>query len=95
MSQRSFFDKPFDGAEYNDKRDRKRLTGQIERVFNAMKSGQWMTLDQIVAMTGDPHASVSAQYRHLRKPKFGSHVVDKRHNGKGLYEYRLIVNTEA
>ena len=95
MSQRSFFDKPFDGDDYNDKRDRKRLTGQIERVFKAMKSGRWMTLDDIVAMTGDPHASVSAQLRHLRKPKFGSHVVLKGHKGNGLYEYRLIVNTEA
>ena len=95
MSQRSFFDKPFDGDDYNDKRDRKRLTGQIQRVFNAMKSGRWMTLDDIVAITGDPHASVSAQYRHLQKPKFGNHTGVKRYIGNGLYEYRLIVNTEA
>tara|TARA_R110002074_G_scaffold223493_1_gene394490 strand:- start:1048 stop:1344 length:297 start_codon:yes stop_codon:yes gene_type:complete len=95
VSQRTFFDKPFDGAEYNDKRDRQRLKKQIERVFRAMKSGQWMTLDQIVAMTGDPHASVSAQYRHLQKPKFGKHVGEKRYIGKGLWQYRLIVNKKA
>jgi hypothetical protein len=95
VSQRTFFDKPFDGDDYNDKRDRKRLTGQIERVFKAMKSGQWMTLNDIVEITGDPHASISAQYRHLQKPKFGKHVGEKRYIGNGLYEYRLIVNKEA
>jgi len=95
MSQRTFFDKPFDGDDYNDQRDRKRLKTQIERVFKAMKPGRWMTLDDIVAITGDPHASVSAQYRHLQKPKFGKHKGEKRYIGNGLYEYRLIVNKKA
>lgn len=87
--QVGLFDAPFDGDDYNDKRDRKRLTGQIERVYKAMKPGRWMTLDDVVEITGDPHASVSAQIRHLKKPKFGSHIVKKRYKGNGLYEYRL------
>jgi hypothetical protein len=56
-----------------------------------MKDGQWRTLEQIADMTGDPTPSVSAQLRHLRKPRFGSHTVDRRHVGGGLYEYRLEV----
>lgn len=41
---------------------------------------------------GDPAASVSAQLRHLRKPRFGGFVVEKRPRGdreRGLWEYRL------
>ena len=90
IGQRSFWDKPFDGDDYNDKRDRNRLTGQIRRVYELMKDGQWRSLDQIHNATGDPHASISAQLRHLRKPKFGSHVVQKDHLGNGLYMYRLL-----
>ena len=43
-------------------------------------------------MTDDPHASISAQLRHLRKEKFGSYNIEKRPRGdrsNGLWEYRL------
>ena len=83
-------DAPFDGADYDDDRDRQRLRGQILRVYNFILDGRWRTLNDICAATGDPHASVSAQLRHLRKRKFGSHVVDRRHLGDGLYQYRLV-----
>ena len=73
----------------NDKRDRKRLTGQCKRVYKTMETGRWLTLDDIAAEAKAPQASVSAQIRHLRKPKFGSHIIDKRHNNNGLFEYRL------
>ena len=87
--QKDFFDKPFDGSDYNDKRDRKRLTGQCKRVYKTMETGRWLTLDSIAAEAKAPQASVSAQIRHLRKEKFGSHTIDKRHNDNGLFEYRL------
>jgi hypothetical protein len=90
VNQRSFWDKPFDGDDYNDRRDRPRLTGQIKRVYSVMKDGEWRSLDQIHSATGDPHASISAQLRHLRKEKFGNHVVKKKHLGNGLYVYRLL-----
>lgn len=88
------FDQPFAGSDYDDERDRPRLAGQLLRVFNCMKDGAWRTLDEIHELTGDPHASVSAQLRHLRKERFGKHTIDKRHRGEpahGLYEYRLTV----
>lgn len=87
----------FAGADYDHRRDAPRLTGQLLRVWEAMCHGEWRTLDELHRSTGDPHASISAQLRHLRKPRFGGHTVEKQHRGDpaaGLYEYRLIPNGE-
>lgn len=85
----------FNGADYSSEFDQKRLSGQIERVYNLMKDGKYRTLDEISKLTGDPHASISAQLRHLRKARFGSHTVNKQNRGNrenGLFEYQLIIN---
>ncbi len=82
----------FAGDTYDPKHDDGRLTGQIARVFELMRDGYWRTLAEIEAATGDPQASISAQLRHLRKPRFGGHEVEKRSRGereRGLYEYRV------
>ena len=84
------FNAPFDGDDYDDDRDRPRLRGQIERVHHFMEDGDWYTLDQISSATGDPHSSVSAQLRHLRKKKFGSYTIIKKYEGNGLYLYRML-----
>ena len=84
----------FNGPCYEAKYDRKRLTGQIKRVYDLMKDGTWRTLREIAEKTRDPEASVSAQIRHLRKPRFGGFEVQKRYRGErenGLWEYRLEV----
>lgn len=84
----------FDGPAYEPPQDDRRLTGQLLRVFDLMKDGAWRTLQEIADATGDPHASISAQLRHLRKARFGSHDVEKKSRGErihGLYEYRLTV----
>lgn len=81
----------FDGSDYLPKRDDKRLIGQMLRVWEVMVDGQWRGLRAISDLTGDPEASVSAQLRHLRKPRFGGHTLEKRHNDAGsFFEYRLI-----
>ncbi len=88
----------FNGSDYDPVFDEARLTSQHSRVFNAMKDSQWRTLDDIHAITKDPHASISAQLRHLRKKRFGSHTIEKKVVGDredGLYSYRLIENTES
>jgi len=95
MIQQTFEDylarKPdFDGSDYDRDRDQGRLTGQIKRVHAAMIDGKWKTLSQIADLTGDPEASISAQLRHLRKPKFGAYTIEKKHLGNGLYEYRML-----
>lgn len=83
----------FNGPEYDPQHDHARLTGQILRVFSLMRDGVWRTLSEISDRTGDPAASVSAQLRHLRKPRFGSYMVERRARGdrnNGLFEYRVI-----
>ena len=84
----------FDGDTYDSKYDLARLTGQIQRVFEAIKDGNWYTLDEIHIATKDPHASISAQLRNLRKERFGSHVIEKRYKGNrsnGLWEYSMEI----
>ncbi len=83
----------FNGEDYIPERDWERLDKQIGRVFSCMADGQWRTLNDIAAVTGDPHASISAQLRHLRKDHFGAHTVEKKYIDNGLYKYRLLVNT--
>ena len=57
-----------------------------------MEDGVFRTLDQISSQIKEPPASISAQLRHLRKPSFGSHTVNKKYIGNGLFSYQLIVN---
>lgn len=91
--QKTVHDYPrFNGSDYNRKYDDTRLTGQLHRIFTLMKDGSWRTLQEIALATGDPQASISAQLRHLRKPRFGSFTVHKRSRGersRGLYEYKV------
>lgn len=82
----------YNGPEYVPERDDARLTGQTERIFKLMRDGQWRTLPEIAAITTDPPASVSAQLRHLRKPRFGAHTIERRSRRGALFEYQLIVN---
>lgn len=84
----------FDGPCFDPALDQARLSKQVGRVFGLMSDGVWRTLDEISGATGDPSASISAQLRHLRKPRFGGYTVEKRRRGtpgNGLYEYRLVV----
>jgi hypothetical protein len=85
----------FNGPNYSKEHDQARLTGQLQRVYGLMKDGRWRTLDEIESTTGDPASSISAQLRHLRKARFGGHLVEKRIRGdrsRGLWEYRVGVN---
>ncbi len=82
----------FNGPEYDTKHDRERLTRQHERIRDLMVDGKWRTLAEIATATDDPAASISAQLRHLRKPRFGGWTVEKRARAErkaGLFEYRL------
>ena len=84
--------KRFDGSDYIPEKDDVRLTKQHDRIKMAMLDGVWRTLEEISKITNDPQASISAQLRHLRKPRFGAWDIQKRSRGKresGLFEYRL------
>lgn len=85
----------FDGDDYVPERDDARLGPQLQRVWSLMRDGKWRTLSDIEKATGDPPASISAQLRHLRKPRFGGHQVDRQHVGNGLYWYRVVPSQNA
>ena len=88
----------FNGPDYNPKLDCNRLKKQLGRVFEVMRDGVWRTLFEINTAiraqfgNDDPEASISAQLRHLRKPRFGAYTIERRRRGEpgnGLFEYRL------
>jgi hypothetical protein len=85
----------FDGADYNPQRDDVRLTGQLLRIWNVVIDSRWHTLKEISEKTGDPEASVSAQLRHLRKPRFGGYTVEREYINNGLYKYRVLPKEET
>jgi hypothetical protein len=85
--------KRFSGPDYDPALDQKRLEKQMGRIYELMKDGKWRTLKEIAEVTHDPESSVSAQLRHLRKPRFGGYILNKRRRGtksKGLFEYQLL-----
>lgn len=82
----------FNGPDYVPKRDKSRLTRQHNIIMELMSDGVFRTLRTIELYTNQPQASISAQLRHLRKARFGSHTVNKRHISNGIFEYQLILN---
>lgn len=91
----------FDGTTFDRKNDSERLTGQLRRVYDLMYDQRWRTLSEIKAELlrqhekHDSEAGISARLRDLRKTRFGSHTINRRHKGgetKGLWEYQLIDN---
>jgi hypothetical protein len=47
-------------------------------MLSARQCETWLTLDELAKLTHYPHASISAQLRHLRKAEYGGFVVEKR-----------------
>lgn len=81
----------FDGETYNRKLDQTRLARQLANVYRLMHDQQWRTLYEIEQALGIPTQSASARIRDLRKPKFGSHTVERQRR-EGTFWYRLIPN---
>lgn len=84
------------------RRTRKRQKGRAKRtvlrtqrevlrdvMLSAGECGAWLTLQELAALTHYGEASISAQLRHLRKPRFGGFVVEKR-----LRENQVVRGTE-
>lgn len=84
-----------DGETFRPDRDQSRLDKQSDRVFTLMKDGAWRTKNEMEKLTGDDWASISARLRDYRKPKFGSHRVEKKYLQDGLFAYRLLVTQRA
>src|SRR5438552_3057220 len=59
---------------------RRRLQRDVLRdvMLSASECGTWLTLEELARITGYPAASISAQLRHLRKPRHGGFQLQKR-----------------
>ena len=67
-------------------------------LLSTAKCEAWMTLDELAKLTHYPPTSISAQLRHLRKPQYGSFLLEKRRRAVNevlrrdfgiVWEYRL------
>jgi hypothetical protein len=67
-----------DASEASAEEDETQLTAIRELMRRAFVRGVWLTLGEIAEATEFAEASISAQLRHLRKPRHGSHRVEKR-----------------
>jgi hypothetical protein len=76
----------------------------LECMLRAAIRGEWLTLDEIAGTTEFGEASVSAQLRHLRKPRHGLYRVEKRRRRFGeseagrhtkLWEYQVSPPLQA
>jgi hypothetical protein len=86
-------DPSFGGSTYQPEFDYSRLSGQLLRVYHRMKDGRWYSLADIAEYAGGSEAACSARLRDLRKQKYGSRQIDRRHIGtSGLWHYRLVPN---
>jgi hypothetical protein len=71
-----------------------KLGAHIAAVRTIMRSRGWVTLREIELALMERSIfielqSVSARVRDLRKAKFGSHIVDRRYVGNGIFQYRI------
>jgi hypothetical protein len=82
------FDRTY-GPAFNEEKDGDRIRKQHEAIRDYMLVNEWKTLAEIEAALGYPQASISAQLRHLRKKRFGSHYVSKRRRHEGTWEYKV------
>ena len=79
------------GPAFDPDLDSARISTQMGVVLDYMRRQRgWVTLREAALATNAPEASVSAQLRHLRKPRFGGYEVSKRRRaGAGTWEYHL------
>lgn len=84
----------FDGDTYDPKQDEARLRGQWLKVWRCIMYGDWWTLEALAKACGASEASVSARLRDFRKPRFGSHSIERQRVEGGLHRYRLVTEVK-
>ena len=84
-------------ATYDPALDHERLSKQARRVYDVLKGGEWLTLDEIAVLSSSPQASVSARFRDLRRigSKSGAWTCGSKRRpgaeGSGVWVYRLVI----
>lgn len=69
------------------------LLEQKHRIRKIVLKGGWHTLKELSRLTGDSETSISAQLRHMKKPKHGGYVLERKavhDRSDGLYKYRIM-----
>ena len=65
----------------------------LELLRSAAQRDAWLTLDEMAGETNFPQASISAQLRHLRKPRYGAWKIERQQRKwvgcRMIWEYRL------
>jgi hypothetical protein len=79
----------FDGATYDEKRDKGRLQRQLTIIKEIMSDNQPHTLVELAEAAECMTTSASARVRDLRKTKHGGHTVTRKNIGGGVWEYTL------
>ena len=82
----------FQGATYEPRHDKERLTRQLDRVRVTMLRGEWWTLQHLYMRCGGSLPGISARIRDLRKAPW-HYVIERRRKGDpkdGVFEYRLL-----
>ena len=74
-----------------ERRDVPRFRGQQKRVDDLMSDGVARTLAEIAVVANVPLATVGTRVRDMRKPQFGSRIVDVTpvHGHPGLNRYQV------
>lgn len=68
-----------------------KLTGDLKMIFDIMSDGQAHLVSDIAKTLDLPECSVSAQLRHLRKPRHGGYIIQRISLTKGLSAYQMIL----
>lgn len=80
----------FDGSSYEPAKDKVRLNGQQQRVYEVMRDGRWRTLAEIAEASNVPLSTVGSRVRDFRKPRFGHFDVQRKRLTDATHVYRLV-----
>jgi hypothetical protein len=78
----------FDSGIVLTEKEQNGLTDQLDNIFNVLSDGLWHTVAEVAGIFGYQHTSVDAQFRNLRKEKFGGWNVARKKIG-GVSHYRI------
>ena len=80
------------GDTFDEDLDGKRIESQQSRIERTMIDGEWRSLREIAALTGDPESSISARLRTFKRS--GGHYEKRRRAGmerRGVWEYKFAI----
>ncbi|NBV20341.1 DNA methyltransferase, partial [Janthinobacterium sp.] len=79
----------------SETKEQQRRRLKREDIWRYARTGEWWTLYDLEARTGHPVQSISARLRDFRKARYGAWTVERRYQGRGLWEYRVVLEGMA